>query len=98
MERKVMISATELKVSLLVVSSWKAPAAVDATMSGRMGVVPRSIWKTLSRRMPVITEVGQSGPPTKMAHFAKLSPRRCRIMREARISTELTRTSARTET
>ena len=44
-----------------------APAAAQGSTRKNIGVVPRSICHTFCLRMPASTDVGQSGPPPKIA-------------------------------
>mmetsp|Transcript_88753 Transcript_88753/g.271795 ORF Transcript_88753/g.271795 Transcript_88753/m.271795 type:complete len:275 (+) Transcript_88753:108-932(+) len=52
----------------------KAPERTTGQTRRTTGNVPSSIWLTLRSRMPVSTEVGQSGPPHSTATFAVVRP------------------------
>src|SRR6056300_31424 len=54
--------------------SMNAPANVVGAMRKNTGKVPMSISRTSRRRMPVVTLVGQSGPPTRMATLGTFKP------------------------
>mmetsp|Transcript_16486 Transcript_16486/g.34001 ORF Transcript_16486/g.34001 Transcript_16486/m.34001 type:complete len:209 (+) Transcript_16486:626-1252(+) len=43
-------------------------------MSTMHGKVPTKTGKKSQPRIPVVTNVGQSGPPVKMAHFPQVNP------------------------
>ena len=76
-----------------------APAStVYARYSTSTGDVPRTDSYSGTRRMPHSTEVGQSGPPHRMATFAGESPGCMRQYLMARICTELIPTVYRTPT
>mmetsp|Transcript_25884 Transcript_25884/g.66943 ORF Transcript_25884/g.66943 Transcript_25884/m.66943 type:complete len:263 (+) Transcript_25884:175-963(+) len=76
--------------------SWKAPAIVTAVTTISTGDVPSIICSSGSFRMPVVTEVGQSGPPTRMHTLGRPSPGCSRILRMERIVSEFTPMKERT--
>mmetsp|Transcript_32761 Transcript_32761/g.80277 ORF Transcript_32761/g.80277 Transcript_32761/m.80277 type:complete len:330 (+) Transcript_32761:362-1351(+) len=77
----------------------KAPASVVGTMRKMTGSEPISMRHSERRRMPVSTDVGQSGPPTSMATLLGVSrPGAVSILRMLRMSSELTPTALRTPT
>ena len=52
----------------------EATANVVGVMRKNTGKVPMSISRTSRRRIPVVTLVGQSGPPTRMATLGTFKP------------------------
>eukprot|EP00746_Dinoflagellata_sp_MGD_P093411 gnl/MRDRNA2_/MRDRNA2_369523_c0_seq1.p1 gnl/MRDRNA2_/MRDRNA2_369523_c0~~gnl/MRDRNA2_/MRDRNA2_369523_c0_seq1.p1 ORF type:complete len:163 (-),score=22.30 gnl/MRDRNA2_/MRDRNA2_369523_c0_seq1:61-549(-) len=74
-----------------------APLKVQATTKTITGIEPKSIEGRESRRSPVSTEVGQSGPPHKIATFPKDIPGFFNTISIARIIGLFTPTAARTQ-
>mmetsp|Transcript_34092 Transcript_34092/g.79874 ORF Transcript_34092/g.79874 Transcript_34092/m.79874 type:complete len:207 (-) Transcript_34092:2105-2725(-) len=74
------------------------PAIVVSATGPSTGEVPSIMARTRWRRMPVVTLVGQSGPPTNRRTFAKVSFGSWRMSRIAFITSELIPTAARTLT
>mmetsp|Transcript_19322 Transcript_19322/g.41131 ORF Transcript_19322/g.41131 Transcript_19322/m.41131 type:complete len:341 (+) Transcript_19322:586-1608(+) len=79
-------------------SSWKAPSRTDGMMSTSTGTEPRSICGSESPMMPVATEVGQSGPPTRIMLLSAVIPGRCSTTRIERITLEFIPHAARIAT
>mmetsp|Transcript_36144 Transcript_36144/g.100385 ORF Transcript_36144/g.100385 Transcript_36144/m.100385 type:complete len:204 (-) Transcript_36144:372-983(-) len=71
----------------------KAPAKTHGELTRTTGVVPRMIWKRLSFRMPHMTLVGQSGPPTSTETLENLRPRVLRTRSTPRMKSLSTPTS-----
>mmetsp|Transcript_117907 Transcript_117907/g.380554 ORF Transcript_117907/g.380554 Transcript_117907/m.380554 type:complete len:208 (-) Transcript_117907:1097-1720(-) len=65
--------ATEFSGKLLA-CTMKEPDSVKGAMRQTMGSVPSSISRHRSRRMPVSTEVGQSGPQHSTATLSAFRP------------------------
>ena len=76
----------------------KAPAIVSGATRQMTGVVPSTMGASRWPRMPMSTEVGQSGPPTSVATLPRVMPGWLIMTLIARISLELMPTAARTLT
>mmetsp|Transcript_38546 Transcript_38546/g.71357 ORF Transcript_38546/g.71357 Transcript_38546/m.71357 type:complete len:222 (+) Transcript_38546:372-1037(+) len=76
-----MMGLNDFRLSSLML----APASTQGTIKKAHGRVPSSICGQLSRRMPVSTEVGQSGPPQRIATFSIVKPLFFRIFSIARM-------------
>mmetsp|Transcript_7760 Transcript_7760/g.22038 ORF Transcript_7760/g.22038 Transcript_7760/m.22038 type:complete len:223 (+) Transcript_7760:716-1384(+) len=76
----------------------KAPAMTHGAMRKNTGSEPYSMERSGRRRMPVRTETGQSGPPQSTETLRIFIPGCSRMLRMARISSELTPTMWRIET
>mmetsp|Transcript_5972 Transcript_5972/g.9336 ORF Transcript_5972/g.9336 Transcript_5972/m.9336 type:complete len:205 (+) Transcript_5972:578-1192(+) len=78
--------------------SSNAPATTHGTTKKNTGRDPNSIAPSGSRRIPVVTLTGQSGPPHKTATFEAVIPGSTSMSRIAFISIEFTPTSLLTQT
>mmetsp|Transcript_37620 Transcript_37620/g.90372 ORF Transcript_37620/g.90372 Transcript_37620/m.90372 type:complete len:201 (-) Transcript_37620:101-703(-) len=78
--------------------SMKAPDSTHGTTRMMHGVVPNSIWAGDKPRIPVMTDVGQSGPPHRIPTLARVNPGSSRICSMARTATLSTPTNLRTVT
>ena len=74
------------------------PLSTVGTMINTTGRVPTNIGANRKSSMPHRTLVGQSGPPTKIAHFAGDRPGFCKTCLIVRISLLLIPTFLRTAT
>mmetsp|Transcript_5147 Transcript_5147/g.7866 ORF Transcript_5147/g.7866 Transcript_5147/m.7866 type:complete len:91 (+) Transcript_5147:851-1123(+) len=74
------------------------PVNTVGAIRNTTGNVPTNIGHIFKLMIPHNTEVGQSGPPTKIAHLAALNPGSVRISLIERIMFELIPTKERTFT
>mmetsp|Transcript_39685 Transcript_39685/g.99343 ORF Transcript_39685/g.99343 Transcript_39685/m.99343 type:complete len:222 (-) Transcript_39685:614-1279(-) len=88
----------EIHMDPSLTRSWHPPAIVVSATGPSTGEVPSIMARTRWRRMPVVTLVGQSGPPTKRSTLATVSLGSCRMRRIAFIASVLMPTAARIPT
>src|SRR5210317_1040240 len=78
--------------------NMSAPVKQVGKIRKTMGVVPNTIWKSSSRIIPHKTDVGQSGPPIKIATLGIDRPFSPRTILIDFINVELTLTNCLTLT
>mmetsp|Transcript_42477 Transcript_42477/g.104112 ORF Transcript_42477/g.104112 Transcript_42477/m.104112 type:complete len:268 (+) Transcript_42477:543-1346(+) len=89
-ERVIKRLPSETQIPPSATRSMQPPAMTVRAMGRMIGVVPIIILETFCRRIPVVTLVGQSGPPTRISTFPDVIAGSCSISRIALISFELT--------